>query len=454
LVRLQPVPFSYHSFFIYQKNDFLIIWIKTRIFFKKELIMFVIYDRDSQRVPIKVWLKDIQDIEKSCLDQAISVSNHPAIYHHLALMPDTHAGYALPIGGVAALDGVISPYYVGVDIGCGMGAVCTSLLFEDLDKNDIKNILNSIKKMVPVGNSHHSNSSSDHYERVNWVKNFIKDKIDLCLKVFNIETEGDLIEYMAKNLGTLGGNNHFIEIQKSSKGRIWLMIHSGSRNIGYRVANYYHKLAVEMNKKWFSNVANDLMAFLPSDSVEGMEYISMMNFSLNYAKENRRRIMNNFKTAVYDIVRNTSFLNEINIHHNFAALENHYGKNVWVHRKGATSAKKGELGIIPGSMGTSSYIVEGLGNSESFMSCSHGAGRKMGRMDASRTLTKEESEKAMTDIVFDGFDKLKDRKGNDTGLYDLGESPLAYKEIDCVIQNESDLVRPVVKLFPIGVVKG
>jgi len=181
-----------------------------------------------------------------------------------------------------------------------------------------------------------------------------------------------------------------------------------------------------------------------------------MNFALAYARENRARMMAVFKAVMAEVLPGIEFLEEINIHHNYAAIENHFGRNVWVHRKGATSAKKGELGIIPGSMGTPSYIVRGLGNPESFTSCSHGAGRRMGRMEASRRLTLEECERAMDGIVYDRWHKVRggSRRKAKGGEFDFGEAPQAYKDIDSVIGNQRDLVDLVVKLRPLGVIKG
>ncbi|MGA1871925.1 MAG: RtcB family protein, partial [bacterium] len=255
-----------------------------------------------------------------------------------------------------------------------------------------------------------------------------------------------------RNLGTLGGGNHFIEIQAGDDGHVWLMIHSGSRHLGNVIARYYHQRACELNTCWCSRIPCRDLAFLPIDSQQGEDYIQDMSFALSYAKENRRRIMERFKAAFYSVYQAAEFENEVNIHHNYAALEHHFGKNVWIHRKGATSAKKNEMGIIPGSMGSASYIVEGLGNSESFMSCSHGAGRILGRNQASQTLTKDECDKAMEGIVYDRWNKV--RRGKTKGLYDLSEAPQAYKDIDTVIEAERDLIKPLVKLKPLGVVKG
>jgi tRNA-splicing ligase RtcB len=258
-----------------------------------------------------------------------------------------------------------------------------------------------------------------------------------------------------RNIGTLGGGNHFIEIQKGSDGFIWIMIHSGSRNLGYRIAEYYHRLAFQLNQQQNIVLPDSQLAFLTADSQEGVAYIRDMLFALDYARENRMAIIQKFKSIFLDVFKNSVFTSEINIHHNYASLEKHFGEELWIHRKGATSARVGEKGIIPGSMGTSSYIVEGLGNPESFASCSHGAGRKMGRAEACRTLDKHECDKAMSGIVFDGFKPARSRFGRKSKKnYDLEEAPQAYKNIDEVITAQLDLIKPIVKLFPIGVLKG
>ena len=259
-----------------------------------------------------------------------------------------------------------------------------------------------------------------------------------------------------KNLGTLGGGNHFVELQKDESGIVWLMIHSGSRNLGHRIATYYSDIAKSLCSKFFVPLADENLAFLPVDSRERWEYTRDMNFALSYAKESRKRMMDAAVLSLKEVCDGLGIPCEevwrYDIHHNYAALENHFGENVWVHRKGATSAKMGEKGIIPGSMGTASYIVEGLGNPESFMSCSHGAGRKMSRSAASERLTVEECDKAMEGIVCDRWGKV--HRGKCKGKLDLSEAPGAYKDIDEVIANEADLVKPIVKLTPLAVLKG
>jgi tRNA-splicing ligase RtcB len=241
--------------------------------------------------------------------------------------------------------------------------------------------------------------------------------------------------------------NHFIEIQAGDDGYVWLMIHSGSRNIGKKIADFYHKRAVKLCERWKSDIPDKDLSFLPIESRDAKEYFKAMEFALEFAKVNRQIMMDILKRVVHDIL-NCDFKTTVNIHHNYAAWENHFGKNVIIHRKGATRAREGELGIIPGSIGTSSYIVRGLGNQESFNSCSHGAGRRMGRKEASRTLTREECDEAMKGVVFGRWSN--DRAGN----LDLGEAPQAYKDIDEVIKAELDLIEPIVRLKPLGVIKG
>ncbi|MEW6709858.1 MAG: RtcB family protein [Candidatus Riflebacteria bacterium] len=397
------------------------------------------------RVAIKSWCPDP---EPEAMKQAADLASHPAIDGHVALMPDCHVGYGMPIGGVIACRDAVIPNAVGVDIGCGMGAVKTSLSVTDLgDQKAIRAIVDEIKSMVPVGegNSHKKAQSWEGFESY-------REQIGQQLPGW---FEEDKFQHDHKNLGTLGGGNHFIEIQADEADQVWLMLHSGSRNLGYRIASFYNRLAQELNERWHAEIPSRDLAFLPSDSKEGLAYIRDMKFALAYALENRRQMMMAAKSVLQQLYSNVNFIEEINIHHNYAALENHFGRNLWVHRKGATSARKGEKGIIPGSMGASSYIVIGLGNQDSFCSCSHGAGRKMGRNEASRNLTLEECNQAMQGIVFDRWQKAKGRgKKKGEAAYDFGEAPQAYKDIDQVIRSELDLIEPVVKLRPLGVIKG
>ena len=391
-------------------------------------------------VPIKSWC---ESPEQKALEQAENLACHPAVFNHVALMPDCHPGYGMPIGGVIACIKAVIPNAVGVDIGCGMGAVKSNILLtEETTRNKLRELVNNIKTRVPCG------EGKCHKTPQEWEG--FDDKLDALSDRQWMDKHTKKLA--KKNLGTLGGGNHFIEIQVDTNKLIWLMIHSGSRNMGNVIAKYYHKLAVEINAKWQSNIPTTDLAFLSTDSDEGNLYIQDMNFALDYARENRKRILINVMDAFQNMYPQAVFEAPINIHHNYAAIENHFGKNVWIHRKGATSARKDEMGIIPGSMGTPSFIVKGLGNPESFMSCSHGAGRVFGRNEASAKLTPEECDQAMGQIVYDRWHKV--RRGKVKGLYDLGEAPQAYKNIHSVIEAQKDLVTPVIELKPLAVVKG
>jgi len=379
--------------------------------------------------PIFSWC---EHVESGALEQAINLSNHPSIFHHVALMPDCHQGYGMPIGGVIACERDVIPNAVGVDIGCGMCFIETNFSAENLSKGTIREILIAIKRDIPVGH-HHRN------QPLLW-KGF-----DEAPDIPVIQQELESAKYQ---LGTLGGGNHFIELQVNESGKVCLMLHSGSRNFGYKIANVYHKKALALCEKYYSNLPNKELAFLPVDSQEGQEYITAMKYALKFAERNRDAMLG-ISCMLIEYLIDCQFIPDsfVNIHHNYACRENHYNHNVWVHRKGATLARKETRGIIPGSMGTASYIVEGLGNPKSFCSCSHGAGRVMGRADASRTFTKEECDSAMEGIEFFGWGKGKKTE------FDFGEAPQAYKNIHEVIAAQDDLVRVVHHMTPIGVVK-
>jgi len=382
----------------------------------------------TEKVPIKLWL---DDIEESALTQAKNLANLPFTFKWVAIMPDSHSGYGMPIGGVLATRGVVIPNAVGVDIGCGMCAVRTNIQVEDLvdDKSTIKLIIGKVRATVPVGFDHQK-------ENQKW-EGFVRAP--------DVQVVQRELTASKKQLGTLGGGNHFIEIQKGSNGFVWIMIHSGSRNFGLKVAKDYHEKAQALCNRWYSNIPDPDLAFLPIETVEAKEYLAAMNFALDFAKENRFRMIERVKEAVTNYVPNVEFGNTINIHHNYAAYEHHYGENVIVHRKGATSAKKGEMGIIPGSQGTKSYITIGKGNPESFMSCSHGAGRKLGRKAAQRELNLEDEQKKL------------DEQGiihSIRNVSDLDEASGAYKDISVVMDNQKDLVDIFVELSPLAVIKG
>ena len=392
--------------------------------------MKALQKRRGDRIPIFSWCADV---EEGALEQAHNLASHPATFHHVALMPDTHRGYGMPIGGVIACENAVIPNAVGVDIGCGMAAVKTSAT--RISAAACSRIIEKLKAEIPVGFDHHETDQS-------W--DGFNDAPDIPV----IQQQ---LASARRQLGTLGGGNHFIEIQEGDDGNVWLMLHSGSRNFGYKIAKEYNRLAMGLCEKWHSQLppgnGEDSLAFLPIGTKEAREYITAMSFALSFAKANRAAMLNVFK-KIARAELGCTFEQEINVHHNFAAYERHFGRDVWVHRKGATQANAGQFGIIPGSMGTASYIVTGLGNRDSFESCSHGAGRAMGRAEFCRTHTQEECETDMDGIVFGGWGI--DRKGNP----DISEAPKAYKDIHEVMSAQADLVTPEVILKPLAVMKG
>jgi tRNA-splicing ligase RtcB len=383
----------------------------------------------SERVPIKLWLNDIED---GALSQSINLANLPFVFKHVAIMPDAHQGYGMPIGGIIATKGAIIPNAVGVDIGCGMCAVRTDL--QEVSQDQLRVLMGKIREVVPVGFSHHPKDQDEKLMPHNEIED---DNAKIVCKEYRSAL---------RQIGTLGGGNHFIEIQKDSEGFIWVMIHSGSRNLGKKVADHYNKIAVSLNEMWHSSIPKEHeLAFLPIETNEAGSYIKEMQYCVDFALANRKLMMENIKWCFTDIVNHIEFGDIINIAHNYARLEHHYGQNVIVHRKGATSARSGEIGIIPGSQGTKSYIVSGLGNAESFMSCSHGAGRKMGRKQAQKELSLENEVKRMNDMgVIHGIRNASD----------LDEAAGAYKDIDVVMNNQKDLVGIVTELTPLAVIKG
>lgn len=387
--------------------------------------MGFVYYLKNQKIPIKSWASIVDD---NTLDQAINLANLPFAFHHIALMPDCHLGYGMPIGGVLATNDVVIPNAVGVDIGCGMIASKTNMNIKNINKEQLVKIINETKNKIPVGQNSHKTPRT-------W---------DGVYNAPDIKIVEDNINKTMIQVGTLGSGNHFIEFQKDSNDILWIMIHSGSRNFGYQIAKYYNNIAVELNQKWFSLVGKSQeLAFLPLTTKEGAEYFEAMEYACKFALANRNSMMSIIQEILCDY--KIDIEKPINIHHNYASIERHFGRNVVVHRKGATSAKKNEIGIIPGSQGTASYIVKGYGNPESFQSCSHGAGRVMGRKEAINSLNFEQE-----------INNLE-RKGILHSIRiksDLDEAPGAYKNIDEVIENQRDLVEIVTKLDPIAVIKG
>ena len=389
-------------------------------------------------IHIKSWCRDI---EESAMFQAENLARHPALRHHVALMPDCHCGIGMPIGGVIAAKDAVIPAAVGVDIGCGMIAVETDIAAEKLEDMRFRRAIHTrIKELVPAGEGKMHNAPQE------W------DGFEEYLDARGVDAQ--LITKLDRqNLGTLGGGNHFIEIQKSDEGFVWLMIHSGSRNLGKRIEEIYQEKAMQLCERYYTSLPCQDLAFLPIQDEAGHNYFRDMNFALKYAFENRQRMMARCKEVIAEFVPEVNFIREVNIHHNYAAFEEHFGETLCIHRKGATSAKLDETGIIPGSMGTASYIVRGLGNEASFMSCSHGAGRRMSRTVACNTLTAAECDEAMKGIVCDRWHPVT-RYGKGKKVLDLSEAPQAYKDIEDVIAAERDLVEVQVRLTPLAVIKG
>lgn len=368
--------------------------------------------------------------------QAVNLANHPRLFNHVALMADCHRGYGMPIGGVVASESALIPNAVGVDIGCGVSARSTSLPADEVDEKRLRRLLAALRSRLPVGEGKH------HAAACSW-SGF--DRLPQWL-----DDRGRKLA--RRSLGTLGGGNHFVEVQASDDGSTWLMAHSGSRNLGYRIAKHHHREALRFCRG--RELPDDDLAWLPADSAQGRRYLEEMGFAMEFALENRRRIMEvlfeEFQKHFPDAEPGQPF----DIHHNYASLEAHMGRQVWVHRKGAISAREGLRCIVPGSMGSASYIVRGLGEPDSFRSSAHGAGRRMSRRAASRSLALKRCNRDMEGVVFDGWSRLSGRGRRKGATHDLSEAPAAYKDIEEVMIAQSDLVSVERKLRPLAVLKG
>lgn len=385
----------------------------------------------TENKPIKLWLPTL---DADTLEQAKNLANLPFIFHHVAIMADAHVGYGMPIGGVAATEGVVIPNAVGVDIGCGVSALQTSL--PTLERAQLKKVLQAVRQSIPLGFLHHKRPQPGGK-----MPDFGRGRTTLDLPVVAREYDSGVLQ-----LGTLGGGNHFIELQQGDDGRLWVMIHSGSRNIGYQVAKHYNQLAAAHNQKHGALIPSKWqLDYLPLDSEHGQRYLAEMGYCVQFAAANRRAMMERLREILLEIEPAVTFAAAINVAHNYAARETHFGREVFVHRKGATRAGTGEVGIIPGSQGSTSYLVRGLGNPESFSSCSHGAGRRLGRKQAQRELDLQTEVKNLEHLGI--LHSLRHKR-------DLEEAAGAYKDITQVIGNQRDLVEVVTTLRPLAVVKG
>ncbi len=410
--------------------------------------MFVLFNENT-RFPVKVWMEQKEQLEENCLVQAYHLSQLPFIHKWVCLMPDTHAGKGMPIGGVIATRDVIIPNAVGVDIGCGMDFIPTNIKVKDIRQIQTGNgtliqaMIGNIMRTIPLNTERYKVPQESQ----------VLDKAKQEMEKYQNNAElVPLIDDGYFQVGSLGGGNHFIELQEDEEGYLCIMLHSGSRHLGKAICDYFHEKARELNRKWYSEVKDEYrLSFLPVSSAEGQQYIHWMNLAMDYAFENRAHMLEKTCSIVKELIEKhtdhvVEFGEEINCHHNYAALEHHYDADVWVHRKGATRVRQGEMAVIPGAMGSYSYVVEGKGNKESFCTSSHGAGRNYSRSGAMKSFS---TEKVMLDLKEQGI-VLGKRKKNDVAE----ECRFAYKNIDQVMAQQLDMVTPVRKLRTVGVVKG
>lgn len=392
--------------------------------------------------PIKAWIRGVQ-LEDAARQQLLNLSSLPFIHKHIAAMPDVHWGMGATVGSVIATRGAIVPAAVGVDIGCGMMAVQTTLTASDLPDN-LHTIRSSIEQAVPHGRTDNGGPN----DRGSW--NDIPESPGLRWKALETRYAAILAKHPkaesmnnARHMGTLGTGNHFIEVCLDETGHVWVMLHSGSRGCGNRIGTYFIGLAKKDMERWFINLPDKDLAYFPEGSELFDDYMEAIGWAQDYARENRNTMMDATLAALHHHLPSFAVTDmAVNCHHNYVERENHFGANVLVTRKGAVRAREGDLGIIPGSMGARSYIVRGKGNHESFCSCSHGAGRAMSRGQAKRTFTLEDHVKAT--------DGVECRKDSDV----LDETPGAYKPIEAVMEAQRDLVDVVHTLKQVVCVKG
>lgn len=386
------------------------------------------------KVPIKVWAP-LAEVEPGAIDQLVNTANLPCVFKHIAVMPDVHLGKGATVGSVVATRGAVIPACVGVDIGCGMMAVKTPFSASQLP-DSLKDLRDEIERSVPVGFNAHKSPVRMAEEWAGFVgfKDIPSELHDRGGKALT-------------QLGTLGGGNHFIELCLDTEHHVWVVLHSGSRNIGKEIAEVYINKAKDLMKWYMIDLADPDLAYLVEESREFHDYWRDLQWAQSYALENRAIMMDRVLQALAKVLlgdwqQPIARLEEVNCHHNYAEREHHFGSNVIVTRKGAVRARVGDMGIIPGSMGTRSYIVRGLGNRDSFDSCSHGAGRRMSRGKAKAVFSMQDLESQTNGVEC--------RK--DAGVLD--EIPGAYKDIDQVMENQKDLVEIVATLKQVLCVKG
>jgi tRNA-splicing ligase RtcB len=400
--------------------------------------------RPAEGVPVKAWTHGVQ-MEDEARQQLLNVAQLPIVFRWIAAMPDVHYGIGATVGSVIPTKSAIIPAAVGVDIGCGMMAVETSLSAKHLPDN-LKRLRTAIEKTVPHGRTNQGGRGDrgawHHIPQTNqdaW--KHLKPGYDAILRKHPKLDRGNDINH----LGTLGTGNHFIEMCLDERDRVWLMLHSGSRGVGNRIGQYFITLAREDMRAHLANLPDKDLAYFKEGTKHFADYVEAVSWAQDYARTNRDLMMENILRAIRESGELPPFdaeLQAINCHHNYVERERHYGEDVFVTRKGAVRAARGDMGIIPGSMGTRSYIVRGLGNPESFNSCSHGAGRAMSRGEARRRFTVEDHARMTQGIEC--------RKDPDV----IDETPAAYKDIDAVMEAQKDLVEIVHTLRQVLVVKG
>ena len=393
-------------------------------------------------VPIKAWTRGVP-VEAEATKQLLNVARLPFIHRWVAAMPDVHWGIGATVGSVIPTVGAVIPAAVGVDIGCGMMAVQTTLTASDLPES-LREVRTAIERAVPHGRAPRGR---DHGAWANppapaqsaWAE--LKPGFDAIVARHPAVRQSNHLVH----LGTLGTGNHFIELCLDEADNVWVMLHSGSRGVGNRIGSYFIELAKKDMRRWFVNLPDEDLAYFPEGTEHFRDYVEAVEWAQAFAMTNRRLMMDAILRAVAavpGIPPFTTAAQAVNCHHNYVSREHHYGANVLVTRKGAVRAREGDLGIIPGSMGARSYIVRGRGNPESFHSCSHGAGRAMSRAEARRRFSLEDHAEATTGVEC--------RK--DLGVID--ETPGAYKPIDAVMEAQRDLVEVVHTLRQVVCVKG
>jgi tRNA-splicing ligase RtcB len=383
------------------------------------------------RIPIMSWAPSL---DQGAHDQAVNLANLPFAISHVALMPDAHMGFGMPIGGVLFADRAVVPYGIGVDIGCGVALARTDVTAAKLKRDRLARVLEKIERSVPTGMRSHSRRV-DRKEALAEIGRPVPDSI-----------EREWFDHAVDQLGTLGSGNHFLEVQRDIEGRVYVMLHSGSRHLGKTICDTFYGRALALNERWHSQLPHKELAYLPADTPEFEAYWSAMEFALRYAEVNRTRMLRAAEEAFWTFAAMSSWERVVDIHHNYAAWENHAGRDGIVHRKGAVRARAGETVLIPGSMGTASYVAEGLGNPESFETCQHGAGRAMSRHAARAQKT--------SDQVYRDMERLGVQLLCSEPKAVAEEAAFAYKDIDEVMAASTDLIRPITRLTPLGVVKG